>query len=199
VLKLLAPRLQLGGILEQFRHRTVLIFGVSAGADLGRLDSQAGVLLYQLIESEIGKCGIENANGNSAPRLGAGGRGAFVRLRGSEGTGSCNGSGENTTGGGEKTSTGGSQGVRIFCHSVPRSATWISGTAHYTHRGKYVDVPGKFPGKKVRSINQSRPHRAALASWVELLSSSAGGGHSYEDVEAIVLPNPRLGNRAKIL
>src|SRR5215475_16026174 len=95
ILKLLAPRLQLGGILEQFRHRTVLIFGVSAGADLGRLDSQAGVLLYQLIESEIGERGIENANGNSAPRPGTGRRSAFVRLSGSKGTWSCNGSGEN--------------------------------------------------------------------------------------------------------
>src|SRR5215469_3688310 len=31
--------------------------------------------------------------------------------------------------------------------------------------------------------NQSRPRRAALASWFELLNSQAGGGHYYEDAE----------------
>jgi hypothetical protein len=29
------------------------------------------------------------------------------------------------------------------------------------------------------------PLRAALASWVELLNSQAGGGHNYEDVGSI--------------
>src|SRR5215472_3100771 len=94
ILKLLAPRIQLGGIVEKFLRRTVLIPGVSAGADLGRLDSQARVLLYQLIESEIGKRGIENANGNPAPRLGGRRVRAFIRLRRvSQSPGTGNGSG----------------------------------------------------------------------------------------------------------
>jgi hypothetical protein len=48
-------------------------------------------------------------------------------------------------------------------------------------------------------INQNRPRRAALASWVELLSYQAGGGHYYEDVGCILAPGLVPGNKAKAL
>jgi hypothetical protein len=47
--------------------------------------------------------------------------------------------------------------------------------------------------------NQSRPSRAALASWVELLNSQAGGGHYYEDVDRIVKRMHPAHNSIKIL
>ena len=43
------------------------------------------------------------------------------------------------------------------------------------------------------------PLRAALASWVELLSFQAGGGHFYEDVRATFSPIESKRNNAKIL
>jgi hypothetical protein len=49
------------------------------------------------------------------------------------------------------------------------------------------------------SQNQSRPSRAALASWVELLNSQAGGGHYYEDVDGILKRKLREHNNVKIL
>jgi len=49
-------------------------------------------------------------------------------------------------------------------------------------------------GRKILLQNQSRPSRAALASWVELLNSQAGGGHYYEDVDGIV---KRFASRAQ--
>ena len=54
-------------------------------------------------------------------------------------------------------------------------------------------------GKKIMSKNQSRPSRAALASWVELLNSQAGGGHYYEDVDGIFKRKLRKHNNVKIL
>jgi len=41
------------------------------------------------------------------------------------------------------------------------------------------------------------PSRAALASWVELLSSQAGGGHNYEDVNCIFMRTAIDHNTAK--
>ena len=47
--------------------------------------------------------------------------------------------------------------------------------------------------------NQNRPRRAALASWVELLNSQAGGGHNYEDVEHIFGLCDTLDNNENVL
>jgi hypothetical protein len=43
------------------------------------------------------------------------------------------------------------------------------------------------------------PSRAALASWVELLNSQAGGGHYYEDVEGIFGLSRAWDNNVKVL
>ena len=43
------------------------------------------------------------------------------------------------------------------------------------------------------------PSRAALASWVELLNSQAGGGHNYEDVGSIFVRKVVANNTRKQL
>jgi hypothetical protein len=43
------------------------------------------------------------------------------------------------------------------------------------------------------------PSRAALASWVELLNSQAGGGHNYEDVGNILDLSRVSGNNGNVL
>ena len=56
--------------------------------------------------------------------------------------------------------------------------------------------------KHVATKKQQKPKpplRAALASWVELLSFSAGGGHFYEDVGATFSPIEAKRNNTKIL
>src|SRR5438034_3650758 len=43
------------------------------------------------------------------------------------------------------------------------------------------------------------PSRAALASWVELLNSQAGGGHYYEDVGIIFRLSDASHNNGNVL
>ena len=64
VIKFLLPRPKLRRVGQQVVDRAMLIIGIAAGADLRRLHSHLLVLLYQLIESQIRKRGIENANQN---------------------------------------------------------------------------------------------------------------------------------------
>ena len=64
VFELLFPRSQFGRIIEQLLYRTMVRAGITPGANFRGLDAQAGILVHQLIEREIGECGVEYADGN---------------------------------------------------------------------------------------------------------------------------------------
>jgi len=58
---------------------------------------------------------------------------------------------------------------------------------------------GSLLGVGKRAYKPKPPSRAVLASWVELLSYQAGGGHYYEDVRCILTPLGFRGNIVKVL
>src|SRR6185437_13552359 len=117
VVELLPPGFQLGVVREKLLDRAVLVAGISAGANLDGLGSEARIFIDKLIGREIRERGIEDADRNLATRpsflgfaraLGSGGGSQWCRPR--------NRAGQRSAGRGKKTSASRGKEIRTLSH-----------------------------------------------------------------------------------